>query len=198
MALDQINQAVLDAARTDADLILKAAQKAVDDKLSAARKAADQEAERRYQAAARALEEDLARKVIQLQGASNKEMLLRKNALLQKIFVQARDRILALPAGEYAAVMGKLLGQTVEDRGGRLRVHPEDKATFQALLSTFNQGRAEALQVRIDDAEPLAERGGFIFVSEAFQVDQTLGTLLSDIEHELAPQIAADLFSVQK
>jgi len=41
----------------------------------------------------------------------------------------------------------------------------------------------------------LAERGGFVFVSEGFEVDQTLGTLLEDIQRELAPHIAAEMFA---
>lgn len=198
MALDQIKQAVLDTARTEADLVIKAAHKAVDEKLSAARRGAEQESERRYQAATRAVEEELGRKLIQLQGAANKDLLVRKNALLKQVFTQARERILALPSAEYTAVMQRLLEAAAEGRGGQLRVHPSEKAAFEALTSAFNQGRDDALRVTVDDARPLAERGGFVFVSEAFEVDQTLGTLLTDIEYELAPQIAADLFAERK
>ncbi len=198
MALEQIKQAVHDTAKTEADYILKAARKSVEEKLGSARRAAELDSDRRYQAAARAVDEELARKLIQLQGAANKELLVRKNALLQGIFAQARERILGMDAAEYAAVMGRFLERAAEEHGGRLRVHPSEKSTFETLASAFNEGRAESLRVTVDDAQPLTERGGFIFVSEVFEVDQTLGTLLIDIEHELAPQIAAELFSGRK
>ena len=44
MALEEITQAVLEAARTEAEHILKAAKKAADEKLDAARKAAEERA----------------------------------------------------------------------------------------------------------------------------------------------------------
>lgn len=198
MALEQISQAVLETARTEADHLLKAAQKAASEKLDHARRAAEQEADRRYQAATRTIEENLARKLIQEQGVANKELLARKNAILQRIFAQAREEILDLPSGEYTAVMEKLLRRAAEGRGGVLRVHPSEYTVFEALLASFNAARPEVQHVRLDETQPLAERGGFIFISTEFQVDQTLATLLNDIEYKLAPHIAAGLFSGQK
>ncbi len=198
MALDQITQAVLEAARTEADLILKTAKKAADDNLASAKKAAELEADRRYQAMMRASEEELSRKLIQLQGAANKEVLQRKNAVMRQVFTEARKRILALPVEEYASILRKLLRSTVTDRGGKLRVHPAETDLFERLAADFNQNRPDALKVTIDGEHVLSERGGFIFVSDVFQVDQTLDTLLENIEYELAPLISAELFSGQK
>lgn len=195
MTLEHISQAVLDTARTEADHILKAAQKAAEEKVKAGRQAAEAEAERRYQAATRAIEEEFARKLIQVDGAHNKELLLRKNALLRKIFAAAQKQILALPSSEYAGIMAKLIAAAAEKHGGRLRVHPEEKALFSDLLAKFNAGRADNQRVSLDSAASLPERGGFLFVSEDFEVDQTLATLLADIEHEMAPSIAAEVFS---
>jgi len=194
MTLEHISQAVLDTARTEADHILKAAQKASEEKAKAGRQAAEADAERRYQAATRAIEEEFARKLIQVAGAHNKELLLRKNALLRSIFAEARKRILALPGSEYAGIMAKLLAAAAEKHGGRLRVHPDEKALFSDLLAKFNAGRPENQRVILDSLASLPERGGFLFVSADFEVDQTLDTLLADIEHEMAPSIAAEVF----
>ncbi len=198
MALEQITQAVLEAARTEADLILKSAKKSSDESVASAKKATEQDAERRYQALTRAADEELARKLIQLQGTANKELLKRKNALLKEVFSQARERILALPASEYASIFKKLLDKAAENRSGKLRVYASEKELFERLLGEFNQGRAEALKLTLDTEHGLSERGGFVFVSELFQVDQTLDTLLGNIEYELAPLISAELFSGQK
>ncbi|MBP8131878.1 MAG: hypothetical protein KA184_20055 [Candidatus Hydrogenedentes bacterium] len=194
MPLDQISHAVLDLARTEADHVLKAAQLAADEKVRRAREAAEQDGERRYQAAARAVEEDYYRKLTQFSGAANKELLARKNACVRGIFQTARERIMALPEAEYLALMRRLLDRAGERHGGRLRVHADEKARFARLLAEFNAGRAAELLVALDEARALPEPGGFIFVSDTFEVDQTLGTLLSELEHEMAPQIAAELF----
>jgi len=198
MAFEQITQAVLDTARREAEFILKSAEKNVEDRLNTARKAAEQEAERRYQTTIRTIEEELAQKIIQLQGAANKKLLESKNVLLQKVFDQVRERILCLPEAEYAAIMKKLIHSSGIDCVGKLRVHPSETALFSDLLAEFNSGRSEDMAVGIDEQQALAERGGFIFVSDVFQVDQTLSTLLANIEHEMAPEISKELFSGQE
>lgn len=198
MALEQIAKAVLDGARNEADLIAKAAAKNVNERLAAARKAAEQDAERRFQAAVRAMDEELARKMIQRQGLANKAVLERKNALIGEVFTKARERIFALPAEEYAAIMARLLEKAAAGCGGKLRVHLEDNEIFTGIVNAYNEGRPESVQVQLALDEPLPERGGFIFVSDTFQVDQTLQALLETIEYELAPQIAQALFSERK
>jgi len=195
MALENISEAVLGQARTDAGHILTAARNAAEEKVRAAREAIEQEGERRYQGASRAVEEEFARKLIQAKGVANKELLAKKNQCLQTIFDAAKKQILGFSSQEYANVMRQLLDNAAGARGGSLRIHPEDQSCFDMVLSDFNKGRAPDAQVGLDAGHPLAERGGFVFVSEGFEVDQTLGTLLEDIQRELAPHIAAEMFA---
>ncbi|MFA7692234.1 MAG: hypothetical protein GX117_08325 [Candidatus Hydrogenedentes bacterium] len=198
MAIEQVIQAVQAAAQTEAESILAAAQKAADEKLASQRRVAEQDAERRYQVLTRSIEEEFARKLIQEQGEANKTLLTRKNAILRSIFSNAREQIVALPAQEYASIFMKLLKETVGEQGGSLVIHPDEQPVFESLAAEFNVGRAEDCQVRIHTERHLEARGGFIFVTESFQVDQSLDTLLEGIEYELAPEISAALFSEQK
>jgi len=195
MGLDNISRAVLEAAQNEADHILKAARKNADEKAAAARTAAEHDAERRYQSAIRAVNEDLARQLIQVRGAANKEILAKKNERLRQVFESARQKILAMPGPEYADTMRSLLERSVGQQGGLVRVHPQDEKLFAQLLADLNKGRTPAAELKLDAANPLENRGGFMFVGDAYEVDQTLATLLGDIERELAPQIAAQLFA---
>lgn len=195
MALEQISQAVRETAQKEADHILKAAEMAAAEQEEAARRAAEAEGERRYQQAVRAIEEDFARKLIQFSGVANKELLARKNACLRQIFDAAHERILQMPQDEYAATMQQLLRRAAGNQGGRVRVHPDETARFEAMLREYNAGRPDEQALTIDTANPLSEPGGFIYVAEEFQVDQTLRTLLGDLEREHAPRIAAKVFS---
>jgi vacuolar-type H+-ATPase subunit E/Vma4 len=194
MALEQISQAVLDTARTEADHIIRAAEKAAAAKVDEARRAAEQEGERRYQAAVRAIEEDFARKLIQAKGAAGKELLAKKNGCVRRVFDEACEAILSLPRAEYAQVARGLLERSAGSCGGRLRFHPQDRDLFAEILAAFNKTRTADTRVEPDDSNPLAERGGFIFVGGSFQVDQTIGTLLADLERDMAPEIASELF----
>ncbi len=194
MGLERISQSVLAAAKTEAEHLMKAAQHAAEERVTAAREAAEREGERQYQAAVRALEEEFARKLIQCRGAAGKDLLFRKNACLREVFDRAKAALLALPEPAYMEVMGRLLERAAGADGGTVRVHEEDCAWFQRLLMEFNRNRAVEAQVRLDDTAPLPERGGFWFSSGRYEVDQTLDTLLKDMERELAPQLAAELF----
>lgn len=196
MALEQITQAVLDAARNEADRIRKAAEMAATEKVNAGRLDAKTESERQYQAAVRSIDEEYHRKLSQTVGAANKEVLAERNRCMRRVFDTARQQILALPEDVYRGVMRRLLERAAEGHSGRLRVHPGEVPRFKALLNALNAAHAGAAQVTLDETAPLAEPGGFIFVSETYQVDQTLQTLLLDLEYELAPQVATAILEL--
>lgn len=194
MGLERISDAVLNAARTEAEHILVAARHAAGEKLSAARLSAEREAERGYLAAIRAIEENAARQLIQAHGAAGKILLSKKNECLDRIFDAAVRAIRELPANEYAAILRTLLERAAEGHAGLVRVHADDAPLFDGLLRDMNRQRSTEIRLALDDTHPLPERGGFIFAAQDFYVDQTLQSILSEVRRELAPAIAADLF----
>lgn len=194
MALDAISRSVLEAAQKEADRMLEKARKAADARVKSAREAAEQDGERRCQSAARAVEEECARQVIRARGAHSKELLTVRNARLAEVFAGAKAAVLALPAADYGKMMHGLLRAAATGQGGRVRAHPADAAVFEAVIAEINRSRAGAAPLELDRGRPLAERGGFVLDAGDYQVDQTLGTLLVDIERDMAPEIAAALF----
>lgn len=194
MGLEKIQEAVATSSQKEADLVVKAAQKSAEERAKSEKEAAQRDTERRYQAATRSIEEEFARKLLQAKGAASKRLLEKRNAVLERVFNQARQQILDWSEEETVTVMGRLLERAAGDRGGRIRIHPEDRTVFGKVLARFNGGRDAANQVTVDESRPLHDRGGFVYVSGTFEVDQTVGTLLADMEHELAPRIAAEIF----
>ncbi|NLV40233.1 MAG: hypothetical protein GXY15_03260 [Candidatus Hydrogenedentes bacterium] len=194
MALDAISRTVLESAKKEADRILEKARAAAEARVKSARDTAEQEGERRYQSAIRAVEDECARQVIRARGANSKELLAARNARLAEVFAAAKAAVLSMPAAEYGRTMFGLLRAAAGNGGGRVRVHPSDEAVFETLITEANRSRAGAGPLTLDRAHPLDERGGFVLDAGAYQVDQTLGTLLADIERDMAPEIAAALF----
>jgi len=193
MAFEQITHAVLDTARVEAERARKAAEKAAADKVRAARQTSEAECERRYQAAIRTIDEDFNRELTQIVGAGNKELLAEKGRCIRRVFDLARQRILALPDDTYRAVMRRLLERATEGKSGRIRLHPDDVSRFKPLIEELNAARAGGSRLTIDESQPLPEPGGFIFVSDAYEVDQSVRTLLQDLEYELAPHLAREI-----
>lgn len=193
MGLEKIRHAVLSEAKAGATHIIDSAKKKSGDFLKSQKEVADQEFERLRKSRTQAIEDEYGRKLIQLQGAAGKQILDKRNILLKSLFERARHEILAWPPAQYGKVMGRLIENAAGKLEGKIRVHPEEKDLFEKILSELNEGRGEA-KIAVDQTAPLPERGGFIFVSATFEVDQTLDTMLQDIEHDMLPDIASELF----
>ncbi|HOD76538.1 MAG TPA: V-type ATP synthase subunit E family protein, partial [Syntrophorhabdaceae bacterium] len=143
------------------------------------------------EARSRFIEEEYSRKLAHFQGNAGKEYLEARNAFLRAIFDRARQTVLSWPADEYGRVMKGFLEKITQGRKGRIRIHPDDREVFSKLLAGITAGGGEG-DVEIDDGS-LPERGGFIFISDEFEVDATIETVLQDIERSLLPEIAEDL-----
>jgi vacuolar-type H+-ATPase subunit E/Vma4 len=194
MSFENIRQTVMKASDNEAQRIISAAKKQVEQQLVAQKNTAHEESERIYEARARAIDEEYARKLIQVKGKAGKEFLEKRNAMLREVFTIARQTILDWPNNEYKAVMQHLIEQAVGKTGGVLRVHPEDAALFLGLIDELNRHREPVNQLQIDSDRFLVERGGFVFIGAEFEIDQTLMTIMDEIERELLPAIAKELF----
>ncbi|NUM55851.1 MAG: hypothetical protein HUU46_19595 [Candidatus Hydrogenedentes bacterium] len=194
MGLDTIQRSVLASASAEANRIVKAAEQHAGDRVVRELESIRREQTHRYQLAARAIEDEAARKVSRAKGEASKRLLERRNALLDRIFGEARANILAMPRDRYAAEMRKRLELAAGNSGGAVRVHPDDAGAFESMLASFNAARAADARVTLDASAPLPNRGGFVFVAGAYDVDQTLDSLLANLRHEMEPQLAAELF----
>jgi vacuolar-type H+-ATPase subunit E/Vma4 len=195
MSLENIRQTVMKASESEAQRIINAAKKQAEQQLASQKNAALGESERLYEAKARSIDENYGRRLIQIKGKNGKELLEKRNATLREIFDTARQTILNWPDDEYRAVMKRLVERVVGQTGGVLRVHREDSPLFQSLVDELNIQRDSGSQLSVDREYSLPERGGFIFISAEFEIDQTLKTIMDEIERELLPVIARELFS---
>jgi V/A-type H+-transporting ATPase subunit E len=193
MGLEKIRQAVLTEAKAEATRIIDSARKNNAHFLKSQKEAADQEFDRLCKLRMQAIEEEYNRKLIQLKGLVSKQILDKRNALLKSLFEKAKKEILGWPSEEYARVMKRLIEKAGGNQEGKIRLHPADKDVFQKVLSELNEGRGDP-RITLDQSSSLPERGGFIFVTVNFEVDQTLDTMLKDIEHDMLPGIASELF----
>jgi V/A-type H+-transporting ATPase subunit E len=194
MGLEKIRQAVLTEAKNEAVRILDRAKKRNGNFLKLQRQETEQKADRLCKVRMQAIEEEYHRELIQLEGRARKQILDKRNTLLKSIFEKAKGEILSWPPERYAERMRCLIEKVAGKAGGKIRVHPEERDLFRRVLAELNEGREDG-KITLDQSAPLPERGGFLFVGTYFEVDQTLDTVLKEIEHDMLPAIAADLFS---
>jgi len=196
MSLDKIREAVLNASKTEAEHINVASAKQVKEKLDLQKENLRREFEYQFQARSRLIEEEYSRKLAHFQGTSAKELLETKNVCVRAMFDRARERVLSWTADEYGRSMKGFLEKITDGRSGRVRIHGDDREIFQGLLEEINGERKEGTWIELDEGTTLPERGGFIFISDDFEVDATIGTILADIEQSLLPGIAEDLANI--
>ncbi len=195
MSLEKIEASVAVSSRTEADRILRAAEQSAHERIARETEAVRRAETLRYHAAARSLEDVAARAVSRVRGEAAKELLQRRNTVLDAIFDAAKQQILALPQLDYVNELRARLSHAAGTGGGKIRVHPDDRNAVASMLAQFNTGRADNAQVVIDADTPLAARGGFVFVTDTYEIDQTLDTIVTDLKYELGPQIATELFA---
>ena len=195
MGLEKIRRAVLADAKAKATRVTDSAKKSAASLLKSRRELAEQEFERVCRHRMQVIEEEYNRKLIRLKGVAGKQILDKMNALLRSLFDKARKEILAWPSDKYAAVMRRLIAKAAGSHTGEIRVHSDETDVFQKALSELNEGRDA--KITLSQGAPLAERGGFVFVSSNFEVDQTLDTILKEIEYDMLPVIAESLFQEQ-
>jgi vacuolar-type H+-ATPase subunit E/Vma4 len=195
VSLDKIKEAVLRTSRTEAEHISAAAEKEAAKKIETEKENLRREFEYLFQTRSRLIEEDYTRQLAQHQGAAAKNILEAKNASIRAIFEKVNEMILAWSPDEYRRIMQGFLMRTTADRGGKVRVHPDDRETFAGILNEMNAGRSGTTALAIDEA-PLKEKGGFLFISENYEIDSTVRTILDGIQQELLPDIARDLTNI--
>jgi len=195
MGLEKIREAVLSNARKEAARIVENAKKHTNTLFAARKEEIAREIERSYQARTAAIEDEFNRKLIQFKGIANKQVLEKRNLLLRSLFQTAMEEILNWPDDKYGELMGRLVEKAAGGSGGKLRVHNGEKQRFAGILSNVNKPRNPEARIVLDETDWLHEPGGFVFIGEDYEVDQTLGTILKDIEAEAMPFIAKELFS---
>lgn len=195
VSLEKIQTEVLAAAQKEAEHIVKAAEQASRERVAREVDAIRREEDHRYEVNARAVEESVSRAVTQAKGEAAKQVLARRNAVLDAVFAEAKQQILALPPDKYVAQLRKRLDAAAGNQGGAVRVHPDDRIAMSSVLTSFNMGRTENERVVLDEGGTLPARGGFLFIAATYEVDQTLETLVQELQHELAPKLAQEIFA---
>ncbi|MCX8110594.1 MAG: V-type ATP synthase subunit E family protein [Syntrophorhabdaceae bacterium] len=197
MGIEKIRNAVLSEAEKEAKSILETAKKNARIFVERKKREIDEEMERLYKARVSAISEEYNRKLIQYRGMAGKQILEKRNILIDAIFEKARKRVLSLPSDRYKSLMENLLEKIAGDSGGRVRIHRDDMDIFREIVSVINQNRVGGNIIVIDEINTLPEKGGFVFVADNYEVDQTLNILFKDIRKDILPQMAKELFANQ-
>ncbi len=129
---------------------------------------------------------------------AKQQLLATKQKMLARAFDEALQRLLALPAEEYAALLAGLAAKAAASGSEEIILSPKDKeALGQKVLAGANQllekaGKKAALTL---SAETRPFVGGLLLKSGDVEVNCTLDTILRLSKEDLALEVAAALFA---
>ena len=178
--------AILEKARAEAEAIAaRFARQAEQEKAAAevkGRKAAEERQDRLIRAA---------------EMESKKTILGAKQAVLDKAFAQARDKLLRLPEEEYVSLLARLAAGSSGNGTEAVVMNAKDRdALGEKTVAEANRLRAQAgLPASLTLSAETAEIDGGLFLrDQSSEVNCTFETLLRLGREELAGQAAAILF----
>lgn len=194
MSLEKIRDAVINKAEREKREIIDRAKAECEQKIRAAREAIKEGIERRLRGIEEEFQEEIKRHVISLNREHRLRLLEMKNRIIDNIFIQAVDMIVNQPDEKYLSIMERWLLKIDNDLPGKLFVNARDlKRIDHLFMERINSRRQSSSKIDLNK-DPLDIKGGFIFKTGRFEIDQTLDTFTADLRRELAPMIAKELF----
>jgi len=197
VTVENIKNAILADAGKEAERIREVAQKRADEKVRAAKRQLQQAFERRVREAQQHHEDLKNRAIIALRSTLSMELLSAKNAAIDEAFAEAVRRVVNLPDDGYRKLLLKWLKEAAPDGSAHLVLAERDRNAFgRWLVDEINAARPAEKAISLDeDPGELGEiAGGFILRTEKYEVDRSLDSIVSKLEEEMAPEIAAELF----
>ena len=193
MAVDDILKKIKADAEEAARKIVAEGQAAADVVTSEARERTGvQKKELRARAEQRA-QEERNRITTLARLAARRELLEEKQALIDRVFDEAGERIAAMKQAEYREFIGGFLKNTVESGDEEVLIGEGERRLDQAFLDSVSKelGLGAGLKLA-SERRPIS--GGFILRRGRVETNCALSTILRDAREKLETEVAAILF----
>lgn len=194
MSLEKIREAVIGKAQREKEDIIARAKAGSEQKTRTAREAIREGIERRLRGIEAEFREEIKRQIASLNREHRLKLLEMKNRIIDDIFTKAADKVFNLPDEKYLAMMERQLMKIDSDLPGKLFVNARDLKRIDHLFMDRINSRCQGNSKIELNKDPVDIKGGFIFKTKRFEIDQTLDTIMADLRRELAPMIAKELF----
>lgn len=194
MSLEKIREVIFRKAESESQEIIKKAETECEDKTQAAKTTIKDNIERRLKGIEEEYRKEENIRIVSLNKKQRFRLLEIKNSIIDHIFVQASERVITQPDKEYLAMMERWFLKIDNDLPGEIFLNARDLNRIdQGFMDMINSSRKGGAKIYLNK-NPADIKGGFIFKTKGFEIDQTLDTLIDYLRKELAPVIAKELF----
>ena len=191
--IEKITQRIASDAQAEVDRILGDARDEAGRIAANYRAQADAEAAELAAKNEKAAAEREERLVSAAQMEARKVQLAAKQEMLEKAYIQALDKLCALPEEQYVAILADLLVKASSNGKEEAVFSPEDRERVgEAAVAKANELSGKQLRLS-DETQPI--RGGFILKDKNVEVNCTFETLVRLQKAETAGAVAQKLFT---
>ena len=190
--IEKITQRIASDAQAEVDRILGDAREEAGRIAANYRAQADAEAAELAAKNEKAAAEREERLVSAAQMEARKVQLAAKQEMVEKAYIQALDKLCAMPEEQYVAVLAGLLVKASSNGKEEAVFSPEDRERVgEAAVAKANELYGKQLRLS-DETQPI--RGGFILKDKNVEVNCTFDTLVRLQKAETAGAVAKKLF----
>ena len=191
--IEKITQRIASEAQAEIDRILGDARDEADRIAESYRAQADGEAAELNARNEKNAAEREERLVSAAQMEARKVLLAAKQEMVEKAYIQALDKLCALPEEQYVAILADLLVKASSNGKEEAVFSPEDRERVgEAAVAKANELSGKQLRLS-DETQPI--RGGFILKDKNVEVNCTFETLVRLQKAETAGAVAQKLFA---
>ena len=191
--IEKITQRIASDAQAEVDRILGEARDEAARITANYRAQADAEAQELADKNERAAAEQEERLISAAQMKASRLQLAAKQEMVEKAYIQALDKLCAMPKEQYVDVLAKLLVEASSNGKEEAVFSKEDREQVgKAAVEKANQ--ISGKQLRLSE-ESLPIRGGFILKDKNVEVNCTFETLVRLQKAETAGAVAKTLFA---
>ena len=189
MSLEDVEKKVMASADEEASqIVAKAEAEAKADLERRSAQLRDDQA-RAIQAAKAQADAALERDVTTRRAEHGMKILQAKNDVLDAIFGQARDRIVASDGFDYGRWLADQVRQACAKSTGVLHCNERDRTTVEAVV---REAAAKGVTLAPENADI---QGGVLLVGKSFDLDLTLEATLADLRGDRTVSLAERLFA---
>jgi len=194
MSLESVRKKVLERAKQEAEAIVKEAETKAASDLAEAKRRISRDLEAALERKRSELKEDLNRRLAEIRRRQRMEILTEKNRLIDTIFDELKEKLLSLEGEAYWRFVEKCLQEIPDGLSGSVHFPPRDRARLpEGLLDRINSRRRSGKLTLGEPAEGI--EGGFIFRSERFEMNASLGHRLGELRHDELMRLSKELFT---
>ena len=191
--IEKITQRIASDAQAEVDRILGDARDEAGRIAANYRAQADAEAAELAAKNEKAAAEREERLVSAAQMEARKVQLAAKQEMVEKSYIQALDKLCALPEEQYVAILADLLVKASSNGKEEAVFSPEDRERVgEATVAKANELSGKQLRLS-EETQPI--RGGFILKDKNVEVNCTFETLVRLQKAETAGAVAQKLFA---